>query len=202
MLIEKLDPTERQEWNLQLGIVKKGKEAFWQTVEALAVIKRKRLFREEFDTFDAFTRSKLDMSARYGDMLIQGAAARSILGTIVPEKLASRIEKPWKLRKLTGLTPDSMKAVCLHAEEVADGKEITAKIIASSRKVIMGSTDAELVQESEAQLDAMERFREVLSEVDSVDALSIVLETFGGIDEQTMIMTETQAELCEAIRAL
>ena len=202
MLIEKLDPTERQEWNTQLAIVKQGKEYVWATIEALSVIRKQRLFREEFKTFDDFVRSRLDMSARYASMLISASQDRSTLGTKVPENLSEKINNPWKLRNLKGLTPQSMKAVVERAESVADGKEITAKIIASSRKLIMGTTDDELVQEPTEQSDAMERFKSALSEIDSVDALQEVLSSFGGIDEQALIIVETQSELCEAIRAL
>lgn len=161
-----------------------------------------RLFREEFETFAAFVRAKLDVSERYAGMLIMASSDRAVLGTTVPENLSEKIDNPWKLRNLKGLTPESMRAVCEHAESVADGREITAKIIASSRKLIMGSTDAEIAKDTQEQSDAMERFRVALAEIDSVDALAIVLETFGGVDEQTMILTETCPELIEAIQAL
>ena len=197
-LTERLSQTERVEWTLQLSIVERGRDGFWKTVEALATIRQKRLFREEFESFDAFVSDRLDMSSRYANILIRSANARTTLGTVVPETTAAKINSPWKLRTLAGLTTEKMVEVVEHAEKAADGGEITARQIATSRKEVLGLVDTnEPYTETD---DSLETFRQALSEVDSVDALLIVLESLGSIDDQALILGEIAPELCEAIR--
>jgi hypothetical protein len=205
MLSERLNPEERQEWTTQLVVLQRGKEHFWATISALALIRKQRLFREEYPSFEAFTRDRMGMSARYASMLIAGAAALDVLGTKVPENLVAKLENPWKLRNLSGLTTDQMVEVVNHAESCSGGGEITSTMIAASKRIVMGiadSDDATEDQETVEQSEEMQAFQDALAEIDSVDALAMVLESFGPIPEQCMILCEVQPELCEAIRAI
>ena len=197
-ITQRLSQTEREEWSLQQSVIIKGRENFWRTVEALEIIRRKRLFREEFESFDAFVSDRLDMSSRYANILIRSANARTTLGTVVPETTAAKINSPWKLRNLAGLTTQKMVEVVEHAEKAADGGEITARQIATSRKEVLGLVDTnEPYTETD---DSLETFRQALSEVDSVDALLLVLESLGSTDDQALILGEVAPELCDAIR--
>lgn len=198
MLTERLNPAERQEWNRQLAVIQKGKEHFWATIEALAIIRKDRLFREEFSTWRDFVVERLGMSKRYADFLILGASTRGILGTIVPEKLAKQIETPWKLRNLSGLTPDKMKEVVEHAESMADGSEITAKLIASSRKTVLGLND---IDEDSETSEEMQAFQDALDGIDAVDGLLHLLSTLGSVEDQATILAEVCPELVSVIRS-
>ena len=196
-ITQRLSQTEREEWSLQQSVIIKGRENFWRTVEALEIIRRKRLFREEFESFDAFVSDRLDMSSRYANILIRSANARTTLGTVVPETTAAKINSPWKLRNLAGLTTQKMVEVVEHAEKASEGGEITARQIASSRREVLGLVPEEPDTETD---DSVDRFRQALSEVDSVDALLLVLESLGSIDDQALILGEVAPELCDAIR--
>ena len=196
-LTERLNQAERAEWELQKSVINRGREHFWGTVSALEIIRRKRLFREEFESFDAFVSDRLDMSARYANILIRSCNARTTLGTVVPETTAAKINSPWKLRNLAGLTTEKMVEVVEHAELASEGGEISAKQIAASRREVLGLVPEE--QDTETD-DSLDRFRQALSDVDSVDALMIVLESLGSIDDQALILGEIAPELCEAIR--
>ena len=197
-LTERLSQTERVEWTLQLSIVERGRDGFWKTVEALATIRQKRLFREEFESFDAFVSDRLDMSSRYANILIRSANARTTLGTVVPETTAAKINSPWKLRNLAGLTTEKMVEVVEHAELASAGGEVTAKQLAASRREVLGLVDTE-EPDTEAD-DSLETFREALAEIDSVDALLLVLESLGSVEDQALILGEVAPELCDAIR--
>ena len=196
-ITQRLSQTEREEWSLQQSVIIKGRENFWRTVEALEIIRRKRLFREEFESFDAFVSDRLDMSSRYANILIRSANARTTLGTVVPETTAAKINSPWKLRNLAGLTTQKMVEVVEHAEKASEGGEITARQIASSRREVLGLVDTD---EPETD-DSLETFRQALSEVDSVDALLLVLESLGSVEDQALILAEVAPELVSALQA-
>ncbi len=197
MLTERLNPEERQEWTKQLTVIELGKKHFWATVEALSIIRKDRLFREEFSTWEAFVTVRLGMTKRYADMLILGSSALSILGTIVPETVVRKIATPWKLRNLSGLTTEKMAEVVNHAEACSGGGQISGTMIIESKKFVMGdggSGDGAEVS------DAMESFKRALSEIDSVDALLLCLESLGGVEDQALILAEIAPELVAAIR--
>lgn len=197
-ITERLDQTERAEWSLQKSVISKGRENFWRTVEALEIIRRKRLFREDYGSFEAFVLAELDLTSRYANKLIESLSVRSTLGTVVPKNLASKIDNPWKLRNLRGLKTERMVEVVEHAEAAVGGGTITARQLAESRREVLGLVDTE-EQDTETD-DSLETFRQALSEVDSVDALMIVLESLGSTEDQALIVAEICPELCEAIR--
>ncbi len=198
-LSERLNQAERDEWALQSSVISKGKEGFWRTVEALEIVRRKRLFREDYESFSAFALDRLDMTSRYVNKLIEALSVRSNLGTIVPENLAGKVDNPWKLRNLRGLKSERMVEVVEHAEAAVGGGTITARQLAESRREVLGLVDTEEPDTETA--DSLETFREALSEIDSVDALLIVLESLGSVEDQALILGEVAPELCEAIRA-
>lgn len=197
-LSEKLNDSERMEWQRQLAIVARGKQMFWQTLIALGEIRKQRLFREDFETFEKFVNVKMDLTLRYASMLISAAQNREELGTIIPENVAAKLDNPWKLRNLSGLTTAKMVEVVTHAESCSGGGEITSTMIAQSRRLLTGQAQSDEQQETS---DAMARFEEALCQIDSVDALAIVLATFGGVPEQCIVLEEACPELVAAIRA-
>ena len=195
-ITQRLSQTEREEWSLQQSVISKGRENFWRTVEALEIVRRKRLFREDYESFAAFALDKLDMTSRYVNTLIEALSVRSSLGTVVPEKLAGKVDNPWKLRNLRGLKTERMAEVVEHAEQKCNGGTITARQIAASRREVLGLVDTD---EPETD-DSLETFRQALGEVDAVDALLIVLESLGSTEDQALILGEVAPDLCEAIR--
>ncbi len=198
MLTEKLNAEERQEWTKQLTVIELGKKHFWATVEALSIIRKDRLFREEFSTWEAFVTVRLGMTKRYADMLILGSSALTILGTIVPETVVRKIATPWKLRNLSGLTTEKMAEVVNHADGCSGGGEISGSMIVASRKIVMGEVGADDGAEAS---DAMQTFKRALSEIDSVDAVLLCLELLGSVEDQALILSEIAPALVAAIKA-
>ena len=197
-ITQRLSQSEREEWELQKSVISKGRENFWRTVEALEIVRRKRLFRDEYESFEQFALDKLDMSSRYVNKLIEALSVRSSLGTVVPEKLAAKVDNPWKLRNLKGLKTERMVEVVEHANTAAGGGTITGRQLAESRREVLGLVDTE-EPDTEAD-DSLETFREALAEIDSVDALLLVLESLGSVEDQALILGEVAPELCDAIR--
>ena len=78
---EKLDATERQEWNRQCKVIEKNKDNFWAMIDAVAVIRKQRLFRQDFKTFEEFVEQRVEgIGLRYTNKLIEAAEARKKLG--------------------------------------------------------------------------------------------------------------------------
>jgi hypothetical protein len=144
---EKLDATERQEWNRQLKVIEKNKDKFWEMIEAVGIIRKQRLFRQDFKTFEEFVESRVEgIGLRYTNKLIECAEARKKLGTIVPENVASEFTKPHQLNELTDVPDDKLEEVATKAVEYAGpGNAPTAKDIQCAKQTVMPETHAKPV---------------------------------------------------------
>lgn len=68
-------------------IVRAGLRAFWQVGAALSEIRNSRLYREDYENWDAFCTAEVFMSGRYANNLISATEAREAIitdGTNVP----------------------------------------------------------------------------------------------------------------------
>lgn len=108
-------------------VIKQGLKTFIEVGEALFIIRDKRLYRNEFKTFEDYCQQKWSMPRRHVNRII--AASETIInlgpiGPILPE-LESQV------RPLVGLEKDVQIAVwndVVH-ESIIDNKKITAKMV-------------------------------------------------------------------------
>lgn len=247
---EKLDATERSEWNKQLKVIDKNKDNFWAMIDAVGVIRKQRLFRQEFKTFEEFVEQRVEgIGLRYTNKLIEAAEARKKLGTIVPENVASEFTKPNQLNELSDVPDDKLEEVATKAVEYAGGNAPTAKDIQCAKQNVMPEThskpvpvvqrqednawvdvhpvgvsseavqdisQAEIEEEKERLEEARsvqsqssvgvaspeDQLRALLSRMDAVDALGIVLEAIGPVDDQAMVLAQSYSNLVDALKGL
>lgn len=249
---EKLDATERSEWNKQLKVIDKNKDNFWAMIDAVGVIRKQRLFRQEFKTFEEFVEQRVEgIGLRYTNKLIEAAEARKKLGTIVPENVASEFTKPNQLNELSDVPDDKLEEVATKAVEYAGGSSPTAKDIQCAKQDVMPEThskpvpviqrqednawvdvhpvsastsavqdisQAEIEEEQQRQMDVQTRsgelsssvcsaspedqLRALLSRMDAVDALGIVLDAIGPVDDQAMVLAQSYSNLVDALKGL
>lgn len=247
---EKLDATERSEWKKQLNIIDKNKDHFWSIIDAIAIIRKQRLFRQEFKTFEEFVEAKLEgVSLRYTNKLIEAAEARKKLGTIVPEEEAAKFTKPHQLNELVDVPDDKLQEVATKSVEYAGGNSPTANNIRSAKQDVMLETKpAQVVQRQEGNAEWVDveestvsspvavqdisqaeieeeqqrleearsvqsqssvnvaspedQLRALLSRMDAVDALGIVLEAIGPVDDQAMVLAQSYSSLVNALKGL
>jgi hypothetical protein len=102
-------------------VIKQGLKTFIEVGEALFIIRDKRLYRREFNTFEDYCQEKWSMPRRHVNRMI--AASETIInlgpmGPILPES-----ER--QVRPLTSLEPEIQKEVWKEVIET-HGKNITA----------------------------------------------------------------------------
>ena len=108
-------------------VIKQGLNTFIEVGEALFLIRDKRLYRKEFNTFEDYCQQKWSLSKPYVNRIISASQTFSNLtpmGTILPES-----ER--QVRPLVGLEKDVQIAVwndVVH-ESIIDNKKITAKMV-------------------------------------------------------------------------
>jgi len=102
-------------------VIKQGLNTFIEVGEALFIIRDKRLYRKEFNTFEDYCQQKWSLSKPYVNRIISASQTFSNLtpmGTILPES-----ER--QVRPLTSLEPEIQKEVWKEVVET-HGENITA----------------------------------------------------------------------------
>jgi hypothetical protein len=99
----------------------KTSEENWLT--AIMVIRNERLYRQEYATFDAFTKAELPYTKRRADQLIEFKETVQRLGTIVPKPPANESQT----RELGKLKPEDQARAWKIALDSAKGEQPTAK---------------------------------------------------------------------------
>jgi hypothetical protein len=105
-------------------IILKGWETFLEVGHALAIIRDKRLYRDQVGTFEEYCRRKWEFSKTHANRLIDAAAVAAVL-TPIGVKLKSESQA----RPLVGLPPMKIPAAWKRAEEIAGDHEVTAKVV-------------------------------------------------------------------------
>lgn len=131
--------------------LRQGLECFLRAGEKLLKIKRDRLYREEFDTFEDFCRAIAGHSKTYANNLIRGYAVVQQLvdhgETVLPgnERVARELARHPQSRRL---------AIWRRALQIANGKRPTCKLIMNGNGsndslvlTAMVGTNAELFQQ-------------------------------------------------------
>jgi hypothetical protein len=114
-------------------IIKQTVNSFFQLGEALAVIRRMRLYRAQYSSFEEYCRKKWNFGRQRATQLIQAhnAAAEVVTSGYQVFDLTER-----QMRPLTGLEPNVRAEVLDKATELAAGKRRTTRHIQDALKAI------------------------------------------------------------------
>ena len=115
------------------SIIKQTANSFFQLGEALAVIRRMRLYRAEYSSFEEYCREKWNFGRQRATQLIQAHDAVAGLSTS-GYHLADLTER--QMRPLVGLTPEVRAEVLEKATELAGGKARRTKHIMDALEVV------------------------------------------------------------------
>jgi len=107
-------------------VIKQGLKTFIEVGEALFIIRDKRLYRNEFNTFEDYCQQKWSLGKRYVNYMIAASESITNLGTIVP--ILPKTET--QIRPLTSLEPEIQKEVWKEVVET-HGENITAAKVQS-----------------------------------------------------------------------
>jgi hypothetical protein len=107
-------------------VIKQGLNTFIEVGEALFIIRDKRLYRREFNTFEDYCQEKWSLGKRYVNQLIQASEVISNLGAIAP--VLPQTES--QTRPLTSLEPEIQKEVW---KEVVKQSEETRQPITAAK---------------------------------------------------------------------
>ena len=154
---ETLTAVERTEWIEKRDTVRRGKAVFYEVGQALLVIREKRLYREEYFTWDDFCDAELGRSRRYADNMIESAQAVKNLGAIAPE-FSTIPTTESQARELVGLQPQQQCEVWQAAVETAPGGKVTAAHIRSLVARNMSQDEKAAVQSLSREIHAQEFF--------------------------------------------
>ncbi len=106
------------------GVIAQGWETFLQVGQALATIRRHRLYRDRYATFDDYCRQKWEYSKTHANRLIEAAAVAAVL-----TPMGVKVKSESQLRPLVALPPQRIPVAWKRAEELAGTGEITAQIV-------------------------------------------------------------------------
>lgn len=106
-------------------VVEQNLAAFMSVGEALAEIRDSRLYRVEFNTFEAYVHGKWNMSIRHADRLMVGAKAVANVKQTGPIGPVPKTES--QARPLTRLPAEQQPGAWAKAVEIAGGDQPTAK---------------------------------------------------------------------------
>lgn len=140
-----MTPSEKSRLERNLSIIRKGEGVFLKVGRALADIRDRRLYRERYQTFEAFVDAELGWTRRYGDLLIQEARiaerVNASVSNILPPKNENTcshsgknkppdkptITKESQVRPLRSVPEKAQPVVWQRAIKNAGGKAPTAR---------------------------------------------------------------------------
>jgi len=126
-LTEKLTEPERRKFNDLDGIIRKGLQTFAEVGASLAIIRDQRLYREEYDTFEAYCQDRCGWTRQRAAQLIGASEVVTELSTMVDtDDLNER-----QARALLDVPPEHRAEVLREAQADAEAlrKPVTAKHI-------------------------------------------------------------------------
>ena len=114
-----MTPTEKQEYQACIETVRRGMQSFLEAGEALARIRSKQLYREQFPTFEAFAETTFALSGRRLHQIIESFELVRTLKSVSPNTPTPTVEGV--VRPLAGLKPADQVASYLEAVAEAGG---------------------------------------------------------------------------------
>ena len=145
---EVLSEPEQMEYFACEEVVGTGWSTFVQVGLALAQIRDHRLYRVDFDCFEAYCQAKWQYGGRYVNRLISAAKVFTYLGTI------SSLKKPeheTQVQSLIGLTPEQAQLAWQRAVEKAASRNVTAKIVKAAMQELQLGAPAKPVSQRPRQ---------------------------------------------------
>lgn len=116
--------------------IEKNLAAFYAVGLALAEIKQDRLYRENYDTFEAYCRDRYSLARRTAYQYIESAATVDNLKECAQLEHKPTLES--HLRPLNNLTPEDQRTAWLEVEAAAQGDRITAALVQRVVKQVFG----------------------------------------------------------------
>jgi hypothetical protein len=172
--IQNISAVERSRLVECEAVIKTGLNTFTEVGNALAEIRDSRLYREQFDTFEAYCRDRWGMERAHAYRLVDAAKVVNLLSPIgdnkehfenvATHKIAMGMSES-QARELAPLKdqPETLRSVVMEAAETARqmNKPITANILRSAVTNRMNSMAAESDKEMK---EATSHFTETMRE--------------------------------------
>lgn len=127
-----LTAPERSDLRRLESIIEKGKQTFVEVGQALKQIRDEKLYREKWNTFDAYCEDRFDFKRRYADRLIEAAEIKM-------SPIGLKISNEAQAREVAKTPPKKRSEVVKTAEKIAKeaGKPVSAKVIAEARDTVV-----------------------------------------------------------------
>lgn len=147
---EALSVFERSEWIECRAIVRRGLSTFYETGQALFKIRDKRLYREEYSTWEDYCRDECGKSKTHINRLIDSS---SVVQNLTP--IGVKISTESQARELTKFEPERQRQVWQAAVDTApNGQPTAAHIQETARQILrQEAIDVGLTPQQEAAAD-------------------------------------------------
>ena len=117
-----------------------GLDEFLRIGDALAMLRSKRLYREEFPSFEAYVRTKFALARSSADNLIRSAQTAGVLleaGIKLPPNTSATLMRP-----ITTLPGDELQVACWQfAQSLAPARGVTEPLISRLSRIIRNALD-------------------------------------------------------------
>ena len=158
-IVEPLSAQDRKDWKRYREEVSDHQDGVCSFVDLLAEIRDRRLYREEYGTFDAYVDAELSVSKSYINRLIHHNEVKRILGPIgvkIPESQS---------RELTNVPPAKIPAIIKKAD--AKAKKERRKRTAADVKAVAAKVKPDKPKAPKAELSKEEQIKAELKKARS-----------------------------------
>jgi len=121
-----LAPSEQKQLEDCEAVIGAGWDNFVKVGQALATIRRQKLYRQSFKTFEEYCNRKWHYTRTHANRLIGAAETMRILAPMGAIPLPAH---ETQIRPLLGLQADEVKTVWNNAVKAAGGRRVTAKLV-------------------------------------------------------------------------
>lgn len=111
--------------------IERGQDVFFAVGLALLDIRERRLYRDDYDTFEAYCQQRWDFGRHYAYRLMSAAV---IVENLLP--IGNKPDNEAQARELVGLEPDEQRIVWQVVTETAPGRHVTAAHVKSVVEVL------------------------------------------------------------------
>lgn len=185
LTIDPLLPSEKKEYEQRLNEVRSNELAATTYIVALKIIRDRRLYREQYRTFEEFCNLETTLSARRVNQLLLAHKTRQEIvkhlgkpvsqsQDVESEKLVESLSAK-SVAHLAKITPQKAIEVI---EKLKEGKDVTAKEV---ERAVARVSKRELPKPAVSKLD------ELLAEIDKLSSHLCRNVTYSGFDHKDVI---------------